>query len=249
MKIFPDSVIDQSYEQIIFEHNKRSSLLYSIIIFALVGIFISFFFIRIDVGTSVVGTVQSRGNIMALISPADGILHIFNISENIEVKQGDTIFIVSDLKTNHKYTVCSPIDGICTNTSKLVEGLKVSLGQQLIDLIPNSELCVECNVFSKDLGLLRVGLPCNIQVDAYNYNQWGMLKGMLVEIADNPTVTYQGVFYKVYSSLDKDYLELKNGHRGYLKRGMNVNCRFIVNNRRIIDLLYDNVENWINPLK
>lgn len=199
MKIFPDSVIDQSYEQIIFEHNKRSSLLYSIIIFALVGIFISFFFIRIDVGTSVVGTVQSRGNIMALISPADGILHI--------------------------------------------------LGQQLIDLIPNSELCVECNVFSKDLGLLRVGLPCNIQVDAYNYNQWGMLKGMLVEIADNPTVTYQGVFYKVYSSLDKDYLELKNGHRGYLKRGMNVNCRFIVNNRRIIDLLYDNVENWINPLK
>lgn len=43
MKIFPDSVIDQSYEQIIFEHNKRSSLLYSIIIFALVGIFISFF--------------------------------------------------------------------------------------------------------------------------------------------------------------------------------------------------------------
>lgn len=36
-----------------------------------------------------------------------------------------------------------------------------------------------------------------------------MLKGMLVEIADNPTVTYQGVFYKVYSSLDKVTWNLK----------------------------------------
>lgn len=249
MRIFPYDVVDQTYEWIIYEHDKRSNILYNTIIFTLVGVFVSFFYIYIDVGTVTLGSVQNRGVVNVIIAPADGVLQIHDIYENAKVKQGDTIFTISDLKNDYKYTVCSPISGVCINTSKLVEGLKISSGQQLMEIVPDSEFCIECNVSSKDVGLLRVGLPCNIQVDAYNYNQWGMLNGVLIEISENPIVSYQGVFYKVYCSVNENFLELKNGYRGYLKRGMNVNCRFVVNQRRIIDLLYDKVENWVNPLK
>lgn len=249
MRIFPDSIVNQSYEWIVYEHGKRSNILYNMIIFAILGIFMSFFYIYIDVGIVTLGSVQYEGKVNVIIAPADGVLQIHDIYENAKVKQRDTIFTISDLKNDYKYTVCSPISGVCINTSKIVEGLKVSLGQQLMEIVPDSEFCIECNVSSKDIGLLRVGLPCNIQVDAYNYNQWGMLKGELIEISENPSTSYQGVFYKVYCSVDENFLELKNGYRGYLKRGMNVNCRFVVTRRRVIDLLYDKVENWINPLK
>lgn len=249
MRIFPDSIVNQTYEQIVYEHNKRSNILYNVIILLILGIFISFFYIYIDVGTTTLGSVQYKGEVNIVIAPADGVLYIYDVYENAKVKQGDTIFMISDLKSDYKYIVCSPINGICINTSKLTEGLKISLGQQLMEIVPDSEFCIECNISSKDIGLLQIGLPCNIQVDAYNYNQWGMLNGTLIGISENPTVSYQGVFYKVYCSVNKNFLELKNGYKGYLKRGMNVNCRFVVNRRRVIDLLYDKIENWINPLK
>ncbi|WP_065219344.1 MULTISPECIES: HlyD family efflux transporter periplasmic adaptor subunit [Butyricimonas] len=249
MKIFPDDIVNQSYEQIVYEHGKCSNILYNVIIFTIIGIFVSFFFIFIDVGTVTLGSVQNRGEVNVIIAPADGVLGIHDIRENAKVKQGDTIFTIIDQKSNGKYTVCSPISGVCVNTGKLVEGLRVLLGQQLMEIVPDSEFCVECNVLSKDIGLLRVGLPCKILVDAYNYNQWGMLNGVLIEISEQPIMSYQGMAYKVYCSVSENFLELKNGYRGYLKRGMSVNCRFVINRRRIIDLLYDKVENWINPLK
>jgi multidrug resistance efflux pump len=248
MKIFPDSVINQSYEKIISEHGKKTGLIYQTVIVALAGIFISLFFIHVDVGVTVTGTIQPRGEARLLIAPASGILKMLDARENLVVKRGDTIFIVRDPDTGQGYPVYSPVDGICAKPERLTEGLKVSAGQQLIEILPLGDLRVECNIPSQGMGLLREGLPCRVQIDAYNYNQWGMLEGTLTGISDNPVTTFQGVFYKAYCSLDRDYLELKNGYKGYLKRGMNANCRFIVNQRSVFNLLYDKIEEWINPL-
>jgi HlyD family secretion protein len=53
--------------------------------------------------------------------------------------------------------------------------------------------------------------------------------------------------FKVKCSLDVDHLKLKNGYKGYLKKGMNFTARFSVAERSLYQLLFDKVDDWINP--
>ncbi|WP_449436777.1 hypothetical protein [Pedobacter steynii] len=58
------------------------------------------------------------------------------------------------------------------------------------------------------------------QIDAFNYNQWGLAEGKVLDISDDIIIinNNQPVF-KVKCSLDQNYLILKNGYKGYLKKG------------------------------
>lgn len=251
MKIFPDSVINQSYEQIISEHNKPTRILYLIILVAVILVFASMFFIYIDVGVSSAGVVKPIGDNVIVISPVDGILKFVNIKEDCTVSKGDTLFrVIKELRNldSLEVAICANIDGKYPKIERLVDGSQVKSGQQLIEISPNGELQVQCYIKSQDIGLLREGLACHMQIDSYNYNQWGMIEGELIDISDEAIINNQGSFYKAYCSLNGDFLELKNGYKGYLKKGMNVKCRFVVNRRSLFELLYDKVENWINPL-
>jgi HlyD family secretion protein len=53
--------------------------------------------------------------------------------------------------------------------------------------------------------------------------------------------------FKVKCSLDLEYLELKNGYKGYLKKGMTLQAHFIVTQRTLWQLLYDKIDDWMNP--
>ncbi len=55
--------------------------------------------------------------------------------------------------------------------------------------------------------------------------------------------------FKVICSLDQKQLQLKNGFKGKLKKGMTLNARFFIINRSAFELLYDKVDDWFNPSK
>lgn len=57
----------------------------------------------------------------------------------------------------------------------------------------------------------------------------------------------QYAYYSVYCELDSDKLRLKNGYEGVVKKGMTLTCRMIVTRRTISQLLYDKVDDWLNP--
>lgn len=39
----------------------------------------------------------------------------------------------------------------------------------------------------------------------------------------------------------------KTGMEGYLKKGMVANVRFMITKRSLFDILYQNIDEWINP--
>lgn len=47
--------------------------------------------------------------------------------------------------------------------------------------------------------------------------------------------------------MDKDYLVRKNGVTGKLKKGMNVTCHFVITKRSLFELLYQKMDDWVNP--
>lgn len=76
-----------------------------------------------------------------------------------------------------------------------------------------------------------------------------MLGATVEEIFDDVSVSSDGTqsFYKVYCTLSDDYLSLKNGYRGYLKKGMVIHSNFHVTRRTVFQLLYDKINDWLNP--
>lgn len=145
--------------------------------------------------------------------------------------------------------ITSPVSGTIQRVLTLFDGTYVTAGQQLVELSPNGRLIAECYVTPKDVGYLHSGMKGRIQVSSFPYTEWGVLQATVEEVFDDITVSSDGTrsFYKVYCSLDRDYLTLKNGYTGQLKKGMAIGVNFLVTRRTIFQLVYDKLDDWLNP--
>ncbi|MDN3549602.1 HlyD family secretion protein [Mucilaginibacter aquaedulcis] len=147
-----------------------------------------------------------------------------------------------------QYTLRAPISGSVQNIAGIQNGAYVFANQKIGEISPDSNLTAFCYIRPADIGLIKRGQEVRFQVDAFNYNQWGLVTGKVIDISDDIIVVNQNQpVFKVKCSLDKNYLTLKNGYKGYLKKGMNFTARFKVTSRSLYQLLYDKVDDWVNP--
>ena len=106
---------------------------------------------------------------------------------------------------------------------------------------------MECYVSPSDIGLLKINNKVKLQVDAFNYNQWGMATGKILMINKDISIVNNTPLFKVICSLDQTHLSLNNGFKGSLKKGMTCNVRFFIASRSAFDLITDKIENWFTP--
>ena len=145
------------------------------------------------------------------------------------------------------YTLKAPISGSIQNLTGLQRGAFVAANQKLGEISPDSALLAICYIKPSDIGLIKKEQDVRLQVDAFNYNQWGLLNGRVTDISDDIVILNQVPFFKVKCKLDKHYLQLKNGYKGQIKKGMTFSARFIVTKRSLFQLLYDKLDDWLNP--
>ncbi|TCC98606.1 HlyD family efflux transporter periplasmic adaptor subunit [Pedobacter hiemivivus] len=146
-----------------------------------------------------------------------------------------------------QYTLKAPIDGSIQNLTGLQVGAYVFASQKIGEISPNAAITAFCYVKPADIGLIKKGQDVRFQVDAFNYNQWGLATGKVLDISDDIIVIDNQPVFKVRCDFTKGYLELKNGYKGYLKKGMSFTARFTVAERSLYQLLYDKVDDWVNP--
>jgi multidrug resistance efflux pump len=147
-----------------------------------------------------------------------------------------------------QYMLRAPISGSVQNISGVQNGAYVFANQKIGEISPDANLTAFCYIKPSDIGLIKKGQQVRFQVDAFNYNQWGLVTGKVVDISDDIIIVNQNQpVFKVKCTLDKNYLTLKNGYKGYLKKGMNFTARFNVTKRSLYQLLYDKVDDWVNP--
>ncbi|MEZ2336622.1 HlyD family secretion protein [Mucilaginibacter sp. RCC_168] len=147
-----------------------------------------------------------------------------------------------------QYMLRAPISGSVQNISGVQNGAYVFANQKIGEISPDANLTAFCYIKPSDIGLIKKGQQVRFQVDAFNYNQWGLMTGKVVDISDDIIIVNQNQpVFKVKCTLDKNYLTLKNGYKGYLKKGMNFTARFNVTKRSLYQLLYDKVDDWVNP--
>lgn len=85
------------------------------------------------------------------------------------------------------------------------------------------------------------------QIDAFNYNQWGLLEGKVIEIDNNITLQENQAFFKVRCQLNTKEMKLKSGYKTNVSKGMTLTTRYIIARRSLFDLLFDKVDDWLNP--
>lgn len=150
-------------------------------------------------------------------------------------------------RDKHQYIITAPISGTITAYSGIMEGNFIVPNQQIARISPDNALLIECYISPSDIGLIRQDMDVSFQIHSFNYNQWGLGTGKVTELSNSVININNQPYFKVRCSLGQNYLTLKNGYKGYLKKGMTLTGRFMITKRSLFQLLYDKTDNWLNP--
>lgn len=145
------------------------------------------------------------------------------------------------------YVITAPISGTIENFSGIQVGSFLNASQTIATISATDQLIVESSVSPSDIGLIHKNQKVKFQIDAFNYNQWGLLEGKVIDIDHNITIQGELAFFKVRSVLNKTELQLKSGYKTKVSKGMTLTTRYILSRRSLFDLLFDKIDDWLNP--
>jgi membrane fusion protein, peptide pheromone/bacteriocin exporter len=166
--------------------------------------------------------------------------HRINISE-LEAQRNQII------EEKELYTIKAPVAGTVQQLAGKYVGSYLQAGESLGIISPDSNLLVECYVRPNDIGFLKKDMTVKMQIDAFNYNDWGLAKGQIVDVANDFVMMNDQPVFRVKCLLATKELHLKSGYIGKIKKGMTIRARFVVTERTLYQLLYDKVDDWVNP--
>lgn len=147
------------------------------------------------------------------------------------------------------HVVRASLDGRITKFQGVHNGSFVIQGQHLADISSDELLIAECLVPAISIGFISPGQSVKFQIDTYNYNQWGMASGEVMDIDHNPIVNEPTgeAFFRVRCELHDKVLTLKNGCQGAIGKGNTYTARFYLLDRTLWQLLFDRIDDWFNP--
>jgi HlyD family secretion protein len=155
---------------------------------------------------------------------------------------------MNDVNVNAGYhEVKAPVAGTVQGIRGRYPGGYIETNEPICTISPEGNLVGECLLQTKDIGLLRPGQPVRYQVDAFDYNYFGILTGKVISIDNDFTNVDNKPVFKVHCSFDSTQLHLKNGFTAQIKKGLAFQANFTVTRRSVWQLLFDKLDDWLNP--
>jgi HlyD family secretion protein len=218
--------------------------LYRAVIFLFVCILVSMFIIHVDISVVARGLIRPVAERSEIRSPAGGIIDSIYHHEGDIVSRNSVLIKFRDPAGQ----ICSPVSGNLLKQYDLYPGNSIQAGELICSISPSGQLIGECYVTSKDIGLIKIDQPVKFQVDAYNYNYFGTGSGRIYFIDNDYILLEKMPVYRVRFQMNERILKLSNGISGELKKGMGFQARFKVCNRTLWQLLYEKIDDWVNPI-
>jgi len=154
-----------------------------------------------------------------------------------------------DDKEKELYIVTSPVTGTLDYFRGIYTGSLINAGSVLAVVSPDSLIYAEIRVSPQNIANIYEGMPAQIQIDSFNYLEWGSISGKVNEISSDFLVdpADNSIYYNVKCELSRNYLLRKDGTKGNLKKGMSVTSHFMITKRSISDFIRQSLDEWINP--
>lgn len=136
--------------------------------------------------------------------------------------------------------IYAPCDGVVLSLDIENQGEVVQLGQTIAEVAPqDAPLILSAVLPSRDAGLIETGMPVNVKLDAFPYQDYGIVSGTVLAISPNAKNNEQmGVVYEVDIALEKDYVMHENAPVT-LQAGQTANAEIVVRRQRILELILD----------
>jgi HlyD family secretion protein/adhesin transport system membrane fusion protein len=131
--------------------------------------------------------------------------------------------------------VTSPVRGLVKSMSVNSVGGVVGPGQVIAEVVPlDEELIVEIKISPKDIGNIQAGRAVDVKFSAYDYSQFGSIRGTLDYVS---ATTFSGPggerFYRGKVKLDKNYVGDDPDHNIIIP-GMTVMADIILGDRTLL---------------
>ena len=97
-----------------------------------------------------------------------------------------------EIKDKEMYFVKSPVSGTLDQFSGIYRGSSIRAGESLAVISPDSTLYFEVYVTPRNIGYLSLGMPVIVQVESFNYNEWGTVGGTVKDISSDFMTDKQG---------------------------------------------------------
>jgi hemolysin D len=141
------------------------------------------------------------------------------------------------LKQRYLY---APVDGVILTLNVRQSGEVVQSGQAIAEVAPSGKpLILATALPSHDAGFIKVGMTVRIKLDAYPFQEYGIISGKVMTIShDSKPDERLGQVYRVEIELAQDHINAK-GQSIAFKAGQTASAEIITHRRRIADVLLD----------
>lgn len=128
--------------------------------------------------------------------------------------------------------------GVVTSFSVRGAGEVVRSGQELMKLLPDhAEMVVAARIPNSDIGFVKVGQEAKIKLDAFPFQDFGVLKGQVQDIERYPEKDdTRGYSYKVWIRPGDNHITAM-GKELPLKSGLTADCEIVVRKESVLRAL------------
>jgi hemolysin D len=135
-----------------------------------------------------------------------------------------------------KQKILSPVDGHVVNLFVHTVGGVVTPAEKLLAVAPSgAPLIVKAAVLNKDIGFVKEGMEVILKVDAFDFQKYGVLKGVVRTVSKHSVTDEKlGPVYDVYVTPLETSLVVE-GRKVALGSGMSLSVEIKVDKRRIIE--------------
>ncbi len=136
--------------------------------------------------------------------------------------------------------ICSPIVGTITSIKLRGKGDVVTQKDVLLSVVPlESDLVVEAQLKNEDRGFVNSGQPVKLKFAAFPFQDYGILKGKVIEIESSPReINKLGGYYRVLVEPEQNYMQVNRKNIPF-SSGMVVSSEIITRYRTIFSVVLD----------
>lgn len=151
---------------------------------------------------------------------------------------------ISEAEVTLRYQALrSPAKGVVFDLQPSAPGYVVNNELPVLKVVPTDSLVARVFITNQDIGFVKVGQSVKVRVDAYPYNEFGELEGVIKSIGSDalePDEQYRFYRFPVTVSLGSPYL-LHRGRRLPLLTGMSVSANIVLRQRPVIAIFTQRV--------
>lgn len=154
-------------------------------------------------------------------------------------------------ETLTRHEIKSPSDGIVFEMVATKPGTVVAAKDPVLRIVPSGELIAKVDITNRDIGFIRVGLPCEVEVDTFPKREFGYIVGEVYYVGSDvlpPNEVKKFYSFPAKISLSKQSLLVRDKEIP-LQSGMSVGVNIKIRKRHVINIFLDNLLGPIDKMR